>query len=83
MRLIKTNDGMYGWNLAGKMIWCDDRLQLHHIGWAHIAKRKDPEEFMFFCRDVRHALDYMAKVNHSVAEFGVFGTFMYTTEDVA
>jgi len=83
MRLIKTNDGMYGWNLNGKMIWCDDMSQLNTIGWAHVAPRKDPGEYESFCKNISYALDHMAKVNHAVAEFGIFGSFMYTTEDAA
>ena len=83
MKLIKTNDGLFGWNLNNKMIWCDSRHELISIGWAHVAKRKDLGEYENFCKDIAYALDYMTLVNHSVAEFGIFGSFMYTTEDVA
>lgn len=81
MRLIKTNDGLFGWNLDGKMIWCDSRAELNTIGWNHVARRKDPDELADFCREVSYALDHMARMNHSIADFGVFGTFMYSTSD--
>ena len=83
MKLIKTNDGLYGWILDTKMIWCDSRSELNTIGWHHVAARKDPEEFTAFCADVSYALDHMAKVNHSVAYFGVFGSFIYSEEEAA
>ena len=81
MKLIKTNDGLIGWMMDGKMIWCDTRVELYSIGWAHVAPRKDAEEYTEFCKDVDYAIDTMTAQNDDQAEFGVFGPFMYTTKN--
>jgi hypothetical protein len=83
MKLIKTNDGLFGWILNDKMIWCDTRQELYSIGWHHVAKRKDAEEYTEFCKDVDYAIDTMTQRNDDQAEFGVFGTFMYSTKEEA
>lgn len=79
MKLIKTNDGLIGWMLNDKMIWCSTQQELISIGWAHVAPRKDQGEYPEFCKDVQYAIDHMTQQNHDEAHFGVFGTFMYTT----
>ncbi len=79
MKLIKTNDGLFGWILNGKMIWCDTRQELYSIGWHHVATRKDDEEYAEFCNEVEVAIDAMTQSHKDCAEFGVFGTFMYPT----
>ncbi len=81
MKLIYTCDGLYGWNLNGKIIWCTNKQELYSIGWAHVAPRKDEEEKQSFIKDVDYAIDHCAKTGDSIAEFGVFGTFMYTTTE--
>ena len=83
MKLIKTNDGLFGWNLNGKMIWCDTRAELNTIGWHHVATRNDPEWYTSFVREVDCALDTMRMRNHSMADFGVFGSFIYSSEEDA
>ena len=81
MKLIYTNDGVYGWNLSGKVIWCNSKAELYSIGWAHVAPRKDAEEKIQFLKDVEYAINYCARTGDSIAEFGVFGSFMYTTTE--
>lgn len=81
MKLIITNDGLRGWILNGKTIWCDNRAELNSIGWAHIASRKYPEEFTTFVGEIDFALDTMAKEKHTIAKFGIFGGFIYSEEE--
>lgn len=83
MKLIKTNDGLFGWNLNNKMIWCNTHAELYSIGWHHVATRNDPEWYTSFVREVDYALDVMARQNHTMAEFGIFGSFMYSLEEDA
>jgi len=83
MKLIKTNDGLFGWILDNKMIWCDSRSELNTIGWHHVATRCDEEWYVSFVKEVDYALDYMASKNHSLAVFGVFGSFIYSEEEAA
>jgi len=80
MKLIKTNDGLIGWMLNGKMIWCATQQELISIGWHHVAPRKDEAEYPEFVKDVAYAIDTMTAQNDDEAHFGVFGTFMYTTK---
>lgn len=82
MNLIKTHDGLMAWNLNGKVIWCETHEMLISIGWAHIAPRKDAAEKVTFELDVEAALNRMTRTGDTIAEFGVFGTFMYTSQEV-
>jgi hypothetical protein len=78
MKLIYTLDGLSGWILNGQAIWCNNRSELVSIGWHHVASRKDDGEFAEFTKDVEMAINHMARTGDSIAEFGTFGSFMYT-----
>ena len=82
MKLIKTNDGLFGWMINGKMYWCDTREWLYTFGWTHIKHGVHIDTFKV---EVDTALDIMSSNGDDVAEFGIRGTFMYSTktEDAA
>jgi hypothetical protein len=70
MRLLLTNDGVYGVDNGHRIVWFEDVGQAcvygehHKNGWMR-------EEFI-------RALDECIKLHHDVAEFGVNGTFMFS-----
>jgi hypothetical protein len=82
--LIKTNDGLIGWKChrTDKMIWCKDMPEALHIGF-HLFKTLTPEDRTWWVHEVTVALRIMAENRHDQAEFGVFGSFMYSTESEA
>ncbi len=84
MKLIHTNDGMMGWVIDGKMIWCSDRAELNRIGWSKAARMYELNSMKRheFIKEVDYAIDTMAKSNHSVAHFGIMGTFMYSEKEM-
>lgn len=71
MRLIITNDGLYGVDNGHSIVWFNNIEE----AYTHGA----------FCRNGWELADFNLAVNecfknrHDVAEFGVNGTFMYTT----
>lgn len=84
MKLIKTDDGLIGLDFDKNcdVIWCDSVEQAIPImkgNYNHLGDQGPTVEELE--QDVRYALDHMAKNNHSIAEFGVFGSFMYTAEE--
>ena len=81
MKLIYTHDGVIGWDLKGKVVWCDNRQEVIRIGWAHVQHLKDAAEYSIFEREIEYAINYMAKTGDSIANFGTFGSFMYTTTE--
>lgn len=77
MKLIKTNDGLFGWLINGRMIWCDTRSELYTIGWASAMRGIHIDSFK---TEVDTAIDIMSSNGDDIAEFGIRGTFMYTTK---
>lgn len=80
MKLIITNDGMFGVdNGRGKgVMWFDSQAEACVFGEAH-SDGWIVEEFI-------KAVDECRKYKHDVAEFGRWGTLMYTSstdEEVA
>lgn len=78
MKLIKTNDGMFGWKIADKVIWCDSMQEVCSIGWSHVGRIKVPHEKERFLDEVNFAVDCMTSSGHSLANFGIFGNFITT-----
>ena len=79
MQLIKTHDGIYGLKYEGRpVIWCSDKEEMIRIGWANFAKKATNHGEAVFKRDVETALRYMAENGHTIAHFGVFGSFIFT-----
>lgn len=83
MKLIRTHDGLVGiqFTSQGSIIWVDDYDQLIRITQAHFAKMEMSHALMH--GEISTALDHMLLLNHEVAQFGVFGSFMYTEAEVA
>lgn len=79
MKLIKTNDGMIGLQINGRVIWCNTIQEATRIAFAHFQRMEVTQEEMD--KDITYALDYMAKTGDTIAEFGVFGTFMYSSKE--
>lgn len=78
MELIKSNDGLIGWKINGKVLWCNSCDEAYNIGWGHIGRIKMPNEKDSFCEEVDFALSTMTRQGHSLAHFGIFGNFMYS-----
>ena len=80
MKLIRTHDGMLGWQAKDdKIKWCSSVKNLKAQGpfiWNF-----EYEEFVSFCKEVDYALEHMARTGDSIAHFGVFGSFMFTTTE--
>ena len=81
MQLIKTNDGLMGWAISGKVIWCDNIKQLCSAGWGHVGRMKTEDERQDFEHEVQFAIDTMVSLHHSKGHFGVFGNFMFSEQE--
>ncbi len=79
MRLIKTHDGMIGLQIKEKLIWCDSPAEAVPIAAAHYQRMEVTAEMI--ASDIHLALDIMASNGDTIAEFGVFGSFIYTTRE--
>jgi hypothetical protein len=81
MKLIWTNDGNIGIKFMGsdKVIWCDTLVEACRIATAHFGKMEVSYNAMW--KDMSYAVDHMARTGDSIAEFGIFGSFMYTTTE--
>jgi len=79
MKLIRTHDGILGWMVDGRIKWCPTVENLKAQGLIHWDF--DQVEYVAFCKDVDYAIAHMVKTSHTVAEFGIFGSFMYTTTE--
>jgi len=80
MRLVRTNDGALGWLVSKDTVkWCHSVEKLKAYG--SLLWNFKYHEFLFFCKEVDLALKYMDKTGDTIAEFGIFGSFMYTTTE--
>ena len=82
MKLIYTNDGKIGLDLAGKerVIWCDSVQEAATIAEAHYASRIGDcaPTWISLAKDIAYAVDHMAKTGDDCAHFGIFGSFMWS-----
>ena len=78
MQLIKSNDGLIGWKIQGRVLWCSSLEEAYTIGWGQFGRIRSPEEKIDWQGEVNAAIDTMVAKNHSLANFGVFGNFMYS-----
>lgn len=78
MKLIYTNDGLIGLTIQGKTIWVNNQQEALAIMWSIFGKRNTftKEEIQ---ADLAYAINHCAKTGDDVIEFGVLGSFMYTT----
>lgn len=86
MRIITTNDGLFGLDLDSKceVIWCHNRSELSNIGW-HALSRTHRISKPEFDTELNTAIDIMRARGDDVAVFGMRGKLLWTTqtEDVA
>ncbi len=78
MKLVRTDDGMVGvmFRNAVKIVWVDNYDHLLRVTQAHFRKMDMTHTLMH--GELSVALDTMAQLGHNIAQFGIFGTFMYT-----
>lgn len=80
MQLLRTHDGLIGIKRGDKVTWCDSQEHATNIAFVLYEKQDHTRESI--AKEIELAIDTMAQTNNTIAEFGVFGTFMYaTTED--
>lgn len=78
MQLIKSNDGLIGWKISDRVMWCSSLQEVYNIGWGQIGRIKMPHEKENFCDEVNLAMSTMQAQGHSMAHFGLFGNFIYS-----
>ena len=83
MQLIYTHDGLIGLDFDKKcdVIWChtvEEATNLMHANYQNVLDAPTKEELE---KDIRYAIDHMAKTGDTIANFGIFGSFMYTTQE--
>ena len=83
MKLIYTHDGMIGLNLGdGKpVIWVKSVAEAVEVAFTHFLKLVDPPLKAEIKKDIDYAIAHMIRTGDSIAEFGIFGSFMYTTTE--
>jgi hypothetical protein len=81
MRLIRTHDGLLGWdfNNGQGVKWCSSLAKIKAQGLIHWDF--DPIEYSHFCKDVERAVEHLAMTGDTVAHFGMFGCFMYSSRE--
>jgi hypothetical protein len=82
MRIILTNDGLIGLDFDPKcdVIWCSNQAEALDLMWGHFGPRQQftKEEI---AKDLAYGIDHCAKTGDTIIEFGVLGSFMYTTKE--
>ena len=80
MKIILTNDGMIGLNFDSKVVWCNNQAEALNIMWSVFGPRQcfSKEEI---AKDLAYGIDHCAKTQDNIIEFGVLGSFMYTTKE--
>lgn len=88
MKLIYTNDGMIGlkYQPDSDVTWCSNKEEAISLAAGHYAKQfknafnlaeiKDEMR-----REIGYAIEDMSRKGHTIAEFGVFGSFMFSTTE--
>lgn len=80
MKIILTNDGMIGLNIDGKVIWCSNQQEALAIMWSVFGPRQQFTKDEI-AKDLAYGIDHCAKTHDNIIEFGVLGSFMYTTKE--
>jgi hypothetical protein len=83
MKLIYTNDGLIGleFDKHSNVIWCHTIEEATNLMHANFQRMHEPPTKQEIEKDIRYAVDHMARTGDTIAEFGVFGTFMFTTTE--
>ena len=80
MKIILTNDGLIGLNIDGKVIWCSNQAEALNIMWSVFGPRQQYTKDEI-AADLAYGIDHCAKTKDNVIEFGVLGSFMFTTKE--
>lgn len=80
MRILLTNDGLIGLTIDGKVIWCHNQAEALNVMWAVFGKRQQFTKDEI-AKDLAYGIDHCAKTGDNIIEFGVLGSFMYTTKE--
>lgn len=80
MRITLTHDGLIGLTINGKTIWCNNQAEALALMWSVFGPRQSftKEEI---AKDLAYGIDHCAKTHDNIIEFGVLGSFMYTTKE--
>jgi hypothetical protein len=81
MQLICTKDGVLSWKLETKTIWCASFKDAVEVGWENSKNLLSDLSEEEFTAEMNYAIDTMRSKNHNRAEFGIYGTFMFTTQE--
>lgn len=83
MTLYITHDGLYGWKTETDSVkWFNSEYQAKLYGLIELeCNIDDEEEVRLYMNEFNLALDTMREKNHTKAEFGILGRFMYTVEE--
>lgn len=82
MKLIKTNDGLMAWKINDTISWYSSINELSNAGVRLLASSSFSHvDANYFAQEVDFALETMRKLNHSVAEFGVYGSFIFSKSE--
>lgn len=82
MKIILTNDGLIGLDFDPKcdVIWCHNQEEALALMWSHFGPRQQFTK-QEIASDLAYAIDHCAKVGHTLIEFGVLGSFLYTSKE--
>lgn len=79
MTLYMTHDGMFGWEVDGRLKWFNSEYQARVYGLIQFDyNSEDEDEVNKYMREFDVALEIMREKRHTKAEFGILGSFMYT-----
>ena len=83
MKLIRTHDGMVGldFDKASSPIWCTSIEQAVPIAKAAFNHLPYPPSLKEMDEEIRYAVDHMTKVNDTIADFGIFGSFLFSSKE--
>lgn len=81
IKIILTNDGVMGLLHNGDTTWFTSTSDLIIAAWNCYPNLNYDTHFDEFVSDVNYALCHLKLVGDTHAEFGVLGSFMYTTKE--
>ena len=85
MNILYTSDGLIGVKskLSNKVIWCssvEEAVPIARSTYKFLSQHDIPS-LGKIDQEMRVAINEMIKYNHTKAEFGILGNFMYTIEE--
>jgi hypothetical protein len=76
MTLIKTSDGLFSWRKDGKSYEFTTKEFAVQQGFALLST--DYQSLRTFTEEFERAVNLMNDLKHDIAEFGIFGTFIFS-----